>query len=74
MYLINPLGKVKGYLKAGMTYNLSITKNPAVRTEYSGAKDGIENGNVPFKTPASGNQAVTSLKSGYLSFGVWQEL
>ena len=73
MYVINPLSSVKGFLKAGFSYNFSLNSDNAVYEKNAGTEVSVTNGNPPyessFKNP---NANLINLKKTYLVplFGV----
>jgi len=68
MYLINPLSKIKVYVKGGLNYNFSLNKDVDVNTTYTASTSGIRNGNVPFQSNAAGTHSLVTIKDGFVSF------
>ncbi len=68
MYLINPLSKLKLYLKGGLNYDFSVSKNSDLIGQSSGTTTGIMNGNVPFQTNSANDHSLITIKRDFLSF------
>jgi hypothetical protein len=67
MYLINPLDKIKAYVKTGLNYNFSISGNIDVISTYKSTTSGIMNGNVPFQGGEQGSISMITLEKNYLA-------
>ena len=67
MWLLNPLSKVKVFVKAGLNYNFSMGTNSDVVSTYTASIQGIKNGNVPFQDSTNTSSTLYSLKTGYLA-------
>jgi hypothetical protein len=67
MWLMNPLDKMKAYVKAGLNYSFVVTDNQDVTGTFSSSTSGIVNGTKPFQLENSGSGSLVSLESHYLS-------
>jgi hypothetical protein len=67
MYLVNPLGKIKAYVKTGLNYNFSISGNIDVTSTFKGFTSGIMNGNTPFQGSEQGSISLITLEKNYLA-------
>jgi hypothetical protein len=67
MYLINPLGSVKCYLKAGLNFNFSLNTDNSVYESYSSTSTIVRNGNPPGVSTWQNSGAIIQLKKKYLA-------
>jgi hypothetical protein len=65
MYFINPLDKVKVYLKAGFNTNIAIDKENDIDIYYTSATTGVRNGNIPISATANGRRRIDTRKLYY---------
>jgi hypothetical protein len=72
MYMINPLSRVKCYLKAGISLNFSLNTENSVNESYSGFTKIVQNGNPPVQNAIQNSGIIIPLKERYLTplFGI----
>ena len=72
MYLVNPLSSIKFYLKAGISYNFSLSTDNSVDEKYSGTSMTVMNGNPPVQSNIQNGGSIIQLKKSYLAplFGI----
>jgi hypothetical protein len=68
MYVLNPLSKIKMYLKAGAGYNFSLSNNIDVNGQGTISNVGFKNGTVPINNVLTNSGVVTELKKKFPSF------
>jgi len=67
MYVVNPLGKIKVFVKAGLNYNFAIGNSQDLVSNYTYSTQGITNGTKPFQDSASASISLYSIKSSYFA-------
>lgn len=65
MYFVNPLDKVKFYLKAGFNTNVSLDKENDIYVRYTSQTTGVRNGNIPINESEEGVTAIDTRKLYY---------
>jgi hypothetical protein len=69
MYLVNPLGSTRFYLKGGINYNFSLeyVRN-AVNMQWSRTENGVQNGNMPFQNHYGDAGELIATNNYFISF------
>jgi len=67
MWMINPLDKVRVYIKTGVSYHYSLNQDLDITTSYKSSTDGYQNNNS-LSSSAQGANTLLYIKSWYLSF------
>ena len=69
MYMINPSGDAKFYLKAGLNYYFSLSSvNNEVDLDWNRTETGVLNGNVPFQDHYGGTDLLFMMKGYFMAF------
>ena len=68
MYLINPLNKMKFYIKAGINYSFSLNVDGSINEKNSGTTSTVTNGNPPVAGSfQNSSHGIIPIKKNYLT-------
>jgi len=66
MWVVNPLSKIKGFVKAGINCNFLLSDRSDFTTTYVSSTQGVKNGTVPITDSTNGSSPLFNIKSNYL--------
>lgn len=62
MYFVNPLSKVKIYIKGGFNTNIGIRSDNEIYIDYDATTTGVRNGNIPINDSETGEVVILTRK------------